>query len=174
MATKWSEAARWYHRAVELGRGDAWLDLARGFTSGARGAPVDPAEGLRCWERAAEGRASGPVAAVAEAYETGRFGETPIPRDADKARRFAELGLNPGEGGGSAVCQLVYARLLAAGDAGLPVDPEGAALWSRIAARPGERAQTEAQGLHDALWASLDAEARARVDARDRTLRPGA
>lgn len=172
LATKWPEAARWYHRAAELGRADAWIDLARGFTSGARGAPVDAAEALRCWERAAEGGASGPVAVVAEAHGTGRFGETPIARDLDKARRFAELGLDLGEGGGSAVCQLVYARLLAAGDAGLPVDPEGAALWSRIAARPGERVQEEARGLHEGLWAALDAQARGRVDARDRELRP--
>lgn len=172
-ARTWSEARGWYVRAAALGRIDAWIEVARGHITGARGAPVDPLEAMRCWERAAETGAAGPASTMAEAYEAGRFDATPIPRDPAKARHYAAFGMNLELGnGGDAACQLVMAKLYAAGEGGLPRDPEAAALWSRIAARDGERVEPEARALYKKLWAKLDATARARVDARDRALRP--
>ncbi len=171
MATKWPEAERWHRRAIALGRSEAWLQLAKGYSTGAQGATVDREEAFQCWERAAEAGAQGPAAAMAEAYTTGQCDGLPLARDPDKARRFAALGMNLGEGGGSPACQLVMAKLYAAGEGGLARDPEAAALWSRIAARPGDRVEAEARAMYDTLWSGLDAEARARVDARDRSLR---
>lgn len=172
-ARTWSEARGWYERAAALGRTDAWIEVARGHITGAREAPVDAMEAMRCWERAAETGASGPASAMAEAYEAGRFDQTPIPRDPAKAHHYAAFGMNLELGnGGDAACQFVMAKLYAAGEGGLPRDPEAAALWSRIAARDGERVEPEARALHDTLWAKLGPEARDRVDARDRALRP--
>lgn len=172
-AKLWSEARSWYLRAAELGRIDAWMEMARVYITGDRGAPVDPMEAMRWYERAAETGAAGPASTMAEAYEAGRFDATLIPRDPAMARHYAAYGMNLELGnGGDARCQLVMAKLYAAGEGGLPRDPEAAALWSRIAARFGEAVEPEARALYEGLWARLGAAAQARVDARDRALRP--
>ena len=172
LAKTWAETERWYRRATALGRPDAWLDLARCFAEGARGAPVDLVESVRCWERAAQGGGTGPLSVAVEIFDTGEYRGQKIGRDPVKARRFAEQGLDLGEGGGVPDCQYVMARLLAAGEGG-PVDREGAALLSRLAGRRADAISEKARRLHTELWNTLDAAARSRVNQRDEALHPG-
>ncbi len=146
--------------------------MARGHITGARGAPVDPLEAMRCWERAAETGAAGPASTMAEAYEAGRFDATPIPRDPAKARHYAAFGMNLELGnGGNALCQFVMAKLYAAGEGASRATPRrrrcGAASPRVTASGSSPRPARCTK-----LWAKLDAAARARVDARDRALRP--
>nr|MBK7066849.1 sel1 repeat family protein [Deltaproteobacteria bacterium] len=172
LAKTWKDAERWYLRAIELGRTDAWIDIARHLTSGAKGAPVDLARASRGWELAAEGGASGAVAVAAEMFDEGEFAGHPIGRDPVKARRFAEQGMDLGSGEGVPRCQFVMAKQLATGEGG-PVDREGAALWSRVAARRSDPVSERARVLHEEIWGSLDDAARQRVIERDRELHPG-
>lgn len=172
LAKTWKDAERWYLRAVELGRADAWTDIASHLISGAKGAPVDLARAARGWELAAEGGGSAAVAVAAEMFDEGTFMGQPIGRDPVKARRFAEQGMDLGEGGGAPRCQFVMARLMAAGEGG-PVDREGAALWSRVAARRADHISERARELHGEIWGRLDEAARRRVLERDQELHPG-